>query len=81
MCVQTVFFIPAGPSNLGMQTTLSENMEDDMERVSLAKELSSTTYPGRGIVIGRTKDGKKEAESIIRDSIKEMKKYGIRFYE
>ena len=45
MCVQTVFFIPAGPSNLGMQTTLSENMEDDMERVSLAKELSSTTYP------------------------------------
>ena len=35
--------IPAGPSNLGMQTTLSENMEDDMERVSLAKELSSTT--------------------------------------
>ena len=48
MCVQTVFFIPAGPSNLGMQTTLSENMEDDMERVSLAKELSSTTYPGRG---------------------------------
>ena len=59
MCVQTVFFIPAGPSNLGMQTTLSENMEDDMERVSLAKELSSTTYPGRGIVIGRTKDDKK----------------------
>ena len=59
MCVQTVFFIPAGPSNLGMQTTLSENMEDNMERVSLAKELSSTTYPGRGIVIGRTKDGKK----------------------
>ena len=59
MCVQTVFFIPAGPSNLGMQTTLSENMEDDMERVSLAKELSSTTYPGRGIVIGRTKDGKR----------------------
>ena len=30
-----------------------------MERVSLAKELSSTTYPGRGIVIGRTKDVKK----------------------
>ena len=30
-----------------------------MEKVSLAKELSSTTYPGRGIVIGRTKDGKK----------------------
>ena len=30
-----------------------------MERVSLAKELSGTTYPGRGIVIGRTGDGKK----------------------
>ena len=26
---------------------------------SLATELSSTTYPGRGIVIGRSKDGKK----------------------
>ena len=30
-----------------------------MERVSLAKELSGTTYPGRGIVIGRSRDGKK----------------------
>lgn len=58
-------FIPAGPSNLGMQTTLSENMEDDMERVSLAKELSSTTYPGRGIVIGRTKDGKKAVTAYL----------------
>ena len=46
MCVQTVFFIPAGPSNLGMQTTLSENMEDDRERVSVAKVLSCTTYAG-----------------------------------
>ena len=48
-----------------MQTTLSENMEDDMERVSLAKELSSTTYPGRGIVIGRTKDGKKAEQHTL----------------
>ena len=30
-----------------------------MNKVSLAAELSSTTYPGRGIVIGRSKDGKK----------------------
>lgn len=28
---------------------------------SLAEELSSTTYPGRGIVIGKTPDGKKAA--------------------
>lgn len=30
-----------------------------MEIVSLAKELASTTYPGRGIVLGRSKDNKK----------------------
>ena len=30
-----------------------------MKMQSLATELSSTTYPGRGIVIGRSKDGKK----------------------
>ena len=30
-----------------------------MERVSLAKELSGTTYPGRGIVIGKSADGTK----------------------
>lgn len=29
-----------------------------MKKVSLAKELSSTTYPGRGIVIGKSADGK-----------------------
>ena len=28
-----------------------------MKAVSLTKEISSTTYPGRGIVIGRTEDG------------------------
>ncbi len=32
-----------------------------MLKKSLAEELSSTTYPGRGIVIGRTPDGKKAA--------------------
>lgn len=30
-----------------------------MNILSLASELSNNTYPGRGIVIGRTKDGKK----------------------
>ena len=30
-----------------------------MEMLLLAKELSSNAYPGRGIVIGKTKDGKK----------------------
>ncbi|MDD3240488.1 MAG: IMP cyclohydrolase [Lachnospira sp.] len=30
-----------------------------MEMQSLAKEISSTTYPGRGIVIGKSEDGKK----------------------
>ena len=32
-----------------------------MLKKSLAEELSSTTYPGRGIVIGKTPDGKKAA--------------------
>lgn len=30
-----------------------------MQKKSLGAELSATTYPGRGIVIGRTKDGRK----------------------
>lgn len=29
-----------------------------MQKISLAKELSSNAYPGRGIVIGRSADGK-----------------------
>ena len=32
-----------------------------MQKKSLAEELSSTSYPGRGIVIGKTPDGKKAA--------------------
>lgn len=32
-----------------------------MEMVSLEKELKENSYPGRGIVIGRTPDGKKAA--------------------
>ena len=30
-----------------------------MNMLSLANELNSNTYPGRGVVIGKTKDGKK----------------------
>ena len=30
-----------------------------MQKVALSKELGATTYPGRGIVIGRSKDGQK----------------------
>ena len=30
-----------------------------MQKTTLSSELSATTYPGRGIVIGRSKDGKK----------------------
>ena len=30
-----------------------------MERLSLATELKENAYPGRGIVIGRSKDGSK----------------------
>ena len=30
-----------------------------MNMLTLANELNSNTYPGRGIVIGKTKDGKK----------------------
>ena len=32
-----------------------------MEKVSIAKELSSNKYPGRGIIVGKTADGKNMA--------------------
>ena len=32
-----------------------------MQKVNLAEEIGRTSYPGRGIVIGRTPDGKKAA--------------------
>ena len=35
--------------------------EENMEIRSLKQELSSTSYPGRGIILGRTQDGKKAA--------------------
>ena len=36
-----------------------EMEEKEMEMLSLAKELGENAYPGRGIVIGKTKDGAK----------------------
>ena len=30
-----------------------------MKTVSIAEELKNNSYPGRGIIIGRTPDGKK----------------------
>lgn len=36
-----------------------------MNMLSLANELGSNTYPGRGIVIGKTKDGKKAATAYF----------------
>ena len=32
---------------------------------SLARELSETTYPGRGIVIGRSEDGTKAVSAYL----------------
>ena len=32
-----------------------------MEKISLNNELASNTYPGRGIVVGKTADGKHAA--------------------
>lgn len=32
--------------------------ENFMEKISLAKELAANSYPGRGIVIGKSGDGK-----------------------
>ena len=36
-----------------------------MNMLSLANELNSNTYPGRGIVIGKTKDGKKAVTAYL----------------
>ena len=34
-------------------------MEEKMQKKNLAEELKNNAYPGRGIVIGKTPDGKK----------------------
>ena len=36
-----------------------------MKRLALEQELSSNSYPGRGIIIGRTPDGKKAAAAYF----------------
>ncbi len=41
---------------IGQNTNMEES---DMQKLNLAEELRENAYPGRGIVIGRTPDGKK----------------------
>ena len=48
-----------------------------MLKKSLAEELSSTTYPGRGIVIGKTPDGKKAAIAYFIMGRSENSRYRI----
>lgn len=36
-----------------------------MKPISLEKEISSVTYPGRGIVIGRSADGTKGCNCLL----------------
>ena len=36
-----------------------------MKKLALAQELKENAYPGRGIVIGRSKDGKPAAPAPI----------------
>ena len=36
-----------------------------MKKLALAQELKEIAYPGRGIVIGRSKDGKKAVTAIL----------------
>ena len=36
-----------------------------MERISLENELKSNSYPGRGIIIGRSADGTQSSNSLF----------------
>ena len=36
-----------------------------MEMISLEKELQENSYPGRGIILGKTADGKKAAAAYF----------------
>ena len=40
-------------------------MEDNMELLNLSEELKNNAYPGRGIVIGKTPDGKTGGNSVF----------------
>ena len=46
-------------ADTGDEETKEEEREKNMQKKALSSELSATTYPGRGIVIGRSKDGTK----------------------
>ena len=35
-----------------------------MEKISLENELKNNSYPGRGIIIGRSADGTKEVRTV-----------------
>lgn len=50
---------PPAKENMAGKTEKKEKTH--MKMVSLEQELKNNSYPGRGIVIGRTKDGKKAA--------------------
>ena len=43
-----------------------------MEMINIEKELQGNAYPGRGIIIGKTPDGKSYASDIA-------DKYGLSF--
>lgn len=40
-------------------------MEDNMELLNLSEELKNNAYPGRGIVIGKTPDGKQAVTAYL----------------
>ena len=42
-----------------------------MEKISLQQELQANSYPGRGIVIGRSADGKKAVTAYCSAQLKQ----------
>ena len=48
-----------------------------MEMLSLEKELKENSYPGRGIVIGRSADGKKAVTAYFIMQKREQQKQSI----
>ena len=48
--------IPQGDTCMGKRLP---KKGENMEKVSIANELSSNAYPGRGIILGKTPDGRK----------------------
>jgi len=56
-CLVMSFTISAGIPQVKRQR--KKEGEPDMEKLSLEQELKNNAYPGRGIVIGKSKDGAK----------------------